>query len=183
MQKDDINGLTLCVPKRRQLKEPSQSKMIESFTMITSSSSGITKKLPIDNEKMGKFIKWRFHILPVFFIDEDLFFFIVSALVSRKPTTKKAVNLQKGDITLCKMRGFCEWPCFVTGTDGKFIHVEFFGDRTTYKAKIDSFLDIKESLEIVRYNLQRLKSLQYRKAVRELENMLKIPASASMLKQ
>lgn len=99
-------------------------------------------------------------------------------MVRRQP---KAVNLKIGDVTLCKLRGYCEWPCFVTSLDNNMIEVEFFGDHTSYKAKIDKFFDIQESFDVILNNLQRLKSPLYKKSIKEMEIVLGIPPESSML--
>lgn len=106
------------------------------------------------------------------------------ALVLRKPpTTKKAVNLQIGDVTLCKMRGHPEWPCKVIGIDGNMYEVEFYGDHTSHKTIIDNFLDIKESFDVIIYHLRRRKTPLYAKSVKEAEIALHIPNEHSILHQ
>lgn len=45
-------------------------------------------------------------------------------------------HVERGQVVLCKMRGFCEWPAIVTGFEKNLITVEFFGDHTTQKTAI-----------------------------------------------
>lgn len=106
----------------------------------------------------------------------------VKALVLSK-APRNVANLMVGEIALCKMRGFCEWPCIVTAVDGNIIEVEFFGDHTVYKAKIDHFFDIKQSSDVMLSNLRRLKSSLYRKAIAEVEIAMGIPPEVSILNQ
>lgn len=111
------------------------------------------------------------------------------ALVLRKPTIKKAVNLKKNDLTLCKMRGSSEWSCKVIGINGNMYEVEFCGDHTFHKTIIDNFFDIKESVDIMIYHLLRLKSPlfvksgQPKKSVSEAEIAMGIPPELSILRQ
>lgn len=79
------------------------------------------------------------------------------------------------------MRGFAEWPCIVTGMVGNLFEIKFFGDQTTHKTTINSFLDFAGAIEIVKSNLHRLKSSLYKKAVREAEIALGIPHELSIL--
>lgn len=108
------------------------------------------------------------------------------ALVLSKAAPKKVASLMVGEIALCKMRGFCEWPCVVTavhGIDRKMIEVEFFGDHTIHKAKIDNFFDIKQSFNVILDNLKRLKSPLYEKSIQEAEIAMGILPEQSILNQ
>lgn len=93
---------------------------------------------------------------------------------TNKPKLKPVENVQLGEVVLCKMRGFSEWPARVTGCGGTLIDVQFFGDNTTHKAAIHNFYKFEESADIIIANLQRLKSPLYRKSIREAEMALGI---------
>lgn len=62
-----------------------------------------------------------------------------TAIVSLAKKAKQCESVQMGDVILCKIRGYAEWPCFVTGLDGNSVDVKFFGDNTTFSKKLFRF--------------------------------------------
>lgn len=103
------------------------------------------------------------------------------ALVKMHKSKFKSVeNVQLGEIVLCKMRGFCEWPARVTGFENTQIAVQFFGDNTTHRAAIHNFYKFEESSDIILANLQGRKNPLYWKSIREAELALGIPSSHSI---
>lgn len=105
------------------------------------------------------------------------------ALVKHKSVSpcEPLQNVELGQVLLCKIRGFAEWPATVTDINDNAIEVTFFGDGTTYTTSIAHLFDFKESHEIICSNLQRLKSPLYKKSVKEAELALKIPSGLSIL--
>lgn len=94
---------------------------------------------------------------------------------SNKPKATPAKSVQLGEVVLCKMRGFCEWPARVTGFENGLILVEFFGDHTTHKAAIHNFYKFEDSSDAIRDNLRGRKNPLYSKSIREAECVLGIP--------
>lgn len=103
------------------------------------------------------------------------------ALVRIKHNSMRLENVDIGQVLLCKMRGFAEWPCVVTSINGNSIHVLFYGDRTTHKTTIAHLFDFRHCIELILDNLKRLKSLLYQRSVREAEVSLGIPFELSIL--
>lgn len=99
-----------------------------------------------------------------------------------QPVTKpeKCTNVVIGQVVLCRMRGFGEWPSFVTHISGNMISVEFFGDHTTHTAAIEHFYLFEESVDTILGNLRKYKRPLYTKSVREAEHALGIPADKSI---
>lgn len=97
----------------------------------------------------------------------------------KKPVPRKIIN--SGDVILCKMRGFCEWPAIITKIENKSITVEFLGNHTTTKTTSSNIYDMVESVDAVVFNIKSRKSPLYRKAVQEAERLLGIPPKNSML--
>lgn len=98
-------------------------------------------------------------------------------------THSKAVPIGQvsvGDVVLCKMRGFCPWPAYVTKLEGKSIFVEFFGDRTTQKTTITNLFSFQDSKDIILANIMRLKNPLFKKAVREAELVMGISEEYSI---
>lgn len=110
----------------------------------------------------------------------------------KKATTKKQLVIYKGpkampcksvkigDVVLCKMRGFCRWPAHVTDMVGNSIFVEFFGDKTTQKSKLENLFSFNDSSEDILENLKCKKDPLFSKAVKEAEGTLKIPKTHSI---
>lgn len=86
-----------------------------------------------------------------------------------------------GDVLVCKMKGFCSWPCIVIGIDHNLINVEFFGDHTTHKAAIHNFFKFSESLDELIHNLKTKKNPLFKKSVQEAELALGIPTEMSIM--
>lgn len=99
---------------------------------------------------------------------------------SHKSKPKPTVSVQLGEVVLCKMRGFCEWPARVFGIENGLIHVEFFGDHTTHKAAIHNFYKFEDSSDVILANLRGRKNALYSKSVREAEVVLGIPLPDSI---
>lgn len=98
-----------------------------------------------------------------------------------KPKPKPIETAQFGDVLLCKMKGFCAWPAFVTDIRNGLITVEFFGDHTRHTAAIKNFYKFQESSETILANLQGRKNPLYSKSVLEAEKVLGIPFEHSIL--
>lgn len=110
----------------------------------------------------------------------------VSKAVSRsrqftKP--KPCDSIEKGDVVLCKMRGYCEWPGIVTGFERNLVVIRFFGDDTIHKAAIDNFYRFEQSYELIAFNLRMRKTPLYSKSIREAEESLGIPSQQSIFNQ
>lgn len=108
----------------------------------------------------------------------------VKKVVQRRqpiPKPKNCTNIVIGEVVLCRMRGFAEWPSFVTSINGNMISVEFFGDHTTHTAAIEHFYIFEESTDTILSNLRKYKRPLYKKSVKEAENALGIPADKSIL--
>lgn len=100
-------------------------------------------------------------------------------LVRREPKSKlKPIPCEQvgiGEIVLCKMKNWCEWPAVVTRIDGNLISIRFFGDGSTQKMSIIHFFKFVESNEVIKQNLLNRKTPLYAKAIKEAERALKVP--------
>lgn len=108
-----------------------------------------------------------------------------TAIVKAQPIAKltPCCSVELGEVVLCKMRGFCEWPAIVTEIKDNMIHVEFFGDYTTHKAAINgNFFKFKESYDAIKFNLLYKKKPLYSKAVAEAEISLGVPFAKSIFR-
>lgn len=105
------------------------------------------------------------------------------AIVLRKPGPKSLEFVEVNQVLLCKMRGYPEWPCMVTDIENKFIHITFFGDKTTHKTTIGHLFDFKLNHLTVRKHLRRLTTPLYRKSVLEAELSLGVPKEHSILNE
>lgn len=105
-----------------------------------------------------------------------------NAIVRRRvPIMKQCEHVEIGEILLCKLRGYPEWPAFVTGKEGNMIAVEFFGDHTTYKTNIANCYKFSESSEKIVEILRTRKNPLYGKSVKEAEAVLGIPFEQSIV--
>lgn len=106
-------------------------------------------------------------------------------IVRFKPTSKPkpCERVEIGEIVLCKMRGYCEWPASVTELQKNVVHIEFFGDHTTHKSTLGNIYKFEESHDLILANLKMKKTPQYSKAVREAESVLGIPFEKSIMNQ
>lgn len=109
------------------------------------------------------------------------------ALVRRRFAPKKCDKIEIGQIVLFKLRGFCEWPAFVTGINGNKIDVEFFGDQTVQNGTIAHFYTFEDNHELIAANYMTKKNIfakaLYGKAIREAESVLGIRAENSIFNQ
>lgn len=64
------------------------------------------------------------------------------AVAKYKSKLKPCENVKIDEVLLCKMKGYCEWPCLVTRFEKNLIKIEFFGDHTTHKAAISNFFHL-----------------------------------------
>lgn len=94
-----------------------------------------------------------------------------------KPTPCNEVK--KGEIVLCKMKGFPEWPAYVTGFVKNLIAIQF-GDGTTHKAAVKNFYKFSDSQELILLHLNTKKNPLYSKAVKEAENALGVTPNLSI---
>lgn len=108
----------------------------------------------------------------------------ITSLVKRnKPISncKPLECVRLGQVLLCKMRGWTEWPAKVIDVNGNEIEVRFFGDSKTLKTNIRHLFGFEENYLKIMSDLQRLKDLLYQRAVREAEIELNIPFELSIL--
>lgn len=103
--------------------------------------------------------------------------------VHRRPIAVPCDRVDIGQIVLCKMRGFCEWPAIVTGFQKNLIVIKFFGDGTSHKAALRNFYKFEESHEAIIANLKAKKTPLYKKAILEAEYVLGIPEANSIITQ
>lgn len=112
----------------------------------------------------------------------------IGAIVKRQPIPKPTPcdHIDIGQVVLCKMRGFVEWPALVTGFNNNLIAIEFFGDKTTHKAAIKNFFIFEKSHDTIVNNIRSKKGYSrelYCKSVREAEDLLGVPREISILNQ
>lgn len=98
--------------------------------------------------------------------------------IKKKPTHVE--NVQLGDVVLCKMRFYCEWPALIVGIDKNQINVRFFGDSTTHTTTIKNIFNF--DVDVALGNISGRKSPLYAKAVHEAELALGIPVQKSILR-
>lgn len=96
----------------------------------------------------------------------------------------KASDVRDGVLVLANMRNFSPWPAAVmslvklkTTTN---VNVSFFGDSTKGTVKMSEIGLIDENRELIRYLLTK-KINNYNKAVLEMESVLNIPRSHSLV--
>lgn len=106
-------------------------------------------------------------------------------LVSARPKNKikPCESVSDGQIVLCKMRGYSEWPAIVTGISGNVIAVEFFGDHTIQNTTIKNIFPIENAAELMLSHLKTHKTPLYSKSVQEAEKALGIPQELSILRR
>lgn len=98
-----------------------------------------------------------------------------------KPIPCKSVDI--GEVIVCKMRGFVEWPAFVTGFEKNLVCIQFFGDNTTHKAAVKNFYKFNDSIEILLSHLRTKKHPLLLKAVKEVEVVLALPSNESIVRK
>lgn len=104
-----------------------------------------------------------------------------NAVAKYKSKLKPCENVKIGEVLLCKMRGYCEWPCLVTGFEKNPIEIEFFGDHTSHKAAISNFFSFVNNSDNIISNLKPKKNTLYRKSVIEAEMLMGVPSEESIL--
>lgn len=92
-------------------------------------------------------------------------------------------SVEMGEVIVCKMRGYPEWPAIVTGFDKNLAHIQFFGDRTTHKAAVKNFYRFRDSGDMMVSYMRKTKNPLYVKAVEEAEVCLGIPPYASIVRK
>lgn len=99
------------------------------------------------------------------------------------PAATPCKTIYVGDVVLCKIRGWCNWPAYITEIDKNVVSVEFFGDHTTHKTTIQHLFSFLDSSIDILANLTRLKDPLFSKSVKEAEGSLKIPSNQSIFHQ
>lgn len=104
-------------------------------------------------------------------------------IVSVRPAfkLKPCESVENGAVILCKLRGYCEWPAFVTKIDGNMIAVEFFGDHTTHKTTSKNIFNFGDGHDLMVSQLRARKSPLYKRVVEEAEGVLGVPQEFSIL--
>ncbi|XP_031625310.1 uncharacterized protein LOC116341966 [Contarinia nasturtii] len=105
------------------------------------------------------------------------------ALTTVKKIPKHAEVVQIDEVVLCKMRGFCHWPCRIIELNEELVNVRFFGDNTTYKTTIKNIFKFEDCADIILSNLKGRKNQLYSKSVQEAELVLGVPSKNSIMKQ
>lgn len=105
----------------------------------------------------------------------------VLVVAHRMPIATPCDQVVIGQVILCKMRGYCEWPAKVTGFDSTLICIEFYGDHTTHKSTLCNCFKFEQSHEIIIANLKSKKTPLYKKSVLEAERELNIPPELSII--
>lgn len=106
-------------------------------------------------------------------------------MVSARPKNKikPCESVFDGQIVLCKMRGYSEWPAIVTRISGNVIAVEFFGDHTIQNTTIKNIFPIENAAELMLSYLKTHKTPLYSKSVQEAEKALGIPQELSIFRR
>lgn len=107
------------------------------------------------------------------------------AVVKSRPIfkPKPCEHVEVGQIVLCKMRGFAEWPGTITDIQNNLISIKFFGDNTTHKAAKNNFFTFEDCTDIILNHLRTKKNTLYAKSVKEAEYVLGIPHEKSIFNQ
>lgn len=98
-----------------------------------------------------------------------------------KPKNVESVII--GDVILCKMRGYAEWPARVITVEKNRITVQFFGDHQTHTTTIKNIFNFANSTDVILRNINGRKGPMYAKSVREAEVLLGIDSKDSILNQ
>lgn len=96
---------------------------------------------------------------------------------------KPCERVEIGQIVLCKMRGFAEWPALVIDIHNNLITIQFFGDNTTHKAALNNFFKFEDCHDIILNHIRTKKTPLYTKSVLEAERVLGIPTEKSLINQ
>lgn len=99
---------------------------------------------------------------------------------SSKLKPKPIEDVQLGEIVLCKMKGFCEWPARVIAFENGQIVVEFFGDHTTHRTAIKNIFKFEDCSDIIISNLHGRKKPMYSKSIQEAELLMGISLTNSI---
>lgn len=76
-------------------------------------------------------------------------------LNSFKP--KPVDSIHVGQVLLCKIRGFSEWPAYVNNIHNGIVNVTFFGDKTTTKTTMKHLYSFTDSVDFLVYMVQKKK--------------------------
>lgn len=155
---NDINTFTVQI--KRKLCDESENQVVK--------SQGECSRLRPRKAKVAKVVERSTKLTKT----------IATLRQAAKP--KPCDHVEKGQIVLCKMKGFCEWPAIVTGFENNLIKIEFFGDHTTHKAAVHNFYRFEESYDLIACNLRSKKTPLYSKSIREAEKVLGIPNEKSI---
>lgn len=95
------------------------------------------------------------------------------ALIKSNSIKPKPLDcIQIGQVVLCKLRGYCEWPALVNSITGDSINVTFFGDNTTARTTIKNCYSFADSAEFIMNLIKKKKNPLFAKSVREAEGTL-----------
>lgn len=102
-------------------------------------------------------------------------------LVRTNPKPQPCNSVGVGEVILCKMRGFPEWPAIVTGFDNNLVCIKFFGDQTTHKTAVKNVYRFDDSHGLIISHLCSKKKPLYSKAIKEAEVALGVASYDSLL--
>lgn len=105
---------------------------------------------------------------------------VVKSNQNPKFISTEPCKIKKKSIVLAHMRTYSPWPACVIELNEKTVKVKFFGDDTVGTVKIENIGLIHEN-EILIKSLLNKKIPNYRKAIAEVEVVLKVPSDLSLL--
>lgn len=164
-QKDDPNTFSI------RIKRPFQKMSDDSIPEKNRANSSEDSEVPSKRRKID--LRTRHPKIPEEPTRKKTTTVLAPYKAMPKPKPLETVSL--GDIVLCKMRGYCEWPALVTGFDQKLVVIKFFGDQTSHKAAIHNFFSFKYSQDLIMHYLRTKKTPAFERAVKEAEIMMGIP--------
>lgn len=92
-------------------------------------------------------------------------------------------TVEIGQVILCKLRGWCEWPGRVSQIVNDKIKVTFYGDYSITWTSIGHIFSFENSVDNIMMNLRTKKTPLYAKSICEAEVNLRIPPHLSLLKK
>lgn len=103
---------------------------------------------------------------------------------AKKSQKNSNETLNIDQIVVTKMKSYCPWPAQVRAfsKNAKRAEVYFFGTHNIGMVDVHEIVDFSQAYDVMRFLLLR-KIPYYAKAVRELEEVLQVPAELSMLKE